>query len=334
MISGILKFTYRFFPKAVKESKLFYLLKILYWRYIENFRRYIYLKKIKFNIPKEIQQKYKKIQNQVSLNGIKVEEDKSIFSSEEISTLEKILNISQKKVLDFESQKKNNDFTFVENLKKRGVYKPFRFDLGNYLNFKEKKLNSEEFEEIHYQLLKIGLKKEFLYLASMYLGLYPFLGRFYAWYDFPVDDQPVSSQCWHKDGDDRKFIKIFIYLNEVNSENGPFCYIQNTHKIKNKIINNLDPKKTKYSSFNILEDKDAEKFYPKNDIKECFGNFGTTIFADTSGFHRGKALSKKNRIMLVYEYFSEVSEYTYDLEMNNNLKQKFNDFQLMALRKI
>ena len=332
MVLKVLKFTYRLFPKSIKNSKFFHNLKIIYWRYFENFRRYIFLKKTKFNISKDLEKKFQNIRSQVSNKGITVENDKSIFSNDEVNTLQKILDISKKKAQDFEINK-NNNANFVEQLKKRGVYKPFRFDIGNYLTFKEKKIDTNEFQEIHYQLLKIGLKEEFLYLASIYLGIYPFLGRFYAWYDFPTSEQPVSSQCWHKDGDDRKFIKIFIYLNDVNSENGPFCYIQNTHKINNKMFSSEQKKKTKYSSFNILEDKDVSNIYPKKDVKECFGEFGTTIFADTSGFHKGKTLKKNSRVMLVYEYFSEVSNYTYDIDINESLKKKFNDYQLMALRK-
>jgi len=52
--------------------------------------------------------------------------------------LQKILDISKKKAQDFEINK-NNNANFVEQLKKRGVYKPFRFDIGNYLTFKRKK---------------------------------------------------------------------------------------------------------------------------------------------------------------------------------------------------
>ena len=334
MLLKITKFLYRLFPKKVKNSKLFNILKIVHWKYIRNFKRYIFLKRFNFDLTKEEKLKFEDIKNHVSNKGIKIEDCKSLFSNEEEDSLNKILLIAKEKGDIFENQRRNKTILpFIEKLKKKGIYKPFRFDLGNYLNFQEKIIDSEEFENIHYELLNIGLKKEFLYLASKYLGIYPFLGRFYAWYDFPTEENAVSSQCWHRDGDDKKFLKIFIYLNEVNQNNGPFCYIENTHSINNASLN-FNSKKTKYSTFNILEDEDAKKIYSKNDIRECYGKFGTTIFADTSGFHKGKSLESKNRIMLVFEYFSQSSNHVYDLKINENLTKKFSSYQLAALRKI
>ena len=47
--------------------------------------------------------------------------------------------MSKDKIEEFENLKKNNDFNrFNQNLKNKGIYKPFRFDLGGYLKFKDK----------------------------------------------------------------------------------------------------------------------------------------------------------------------------------------------------
>ena len=326
---------YRIFPSSVKQSNLFNSFKIIYWKYFLNFRRFLFLKKSNFNLDYESKKKIREINKNISINGIDIHNPKNIFNNKDIKTINNIIELSKDKIEEFENLKKNNDFNrFNQNLKNKGIYKPFRFDLGGYLKFKDKNIDTNDFTKINYEILKIGLKEEFLYLASLYLGIYPFLGRFYAWYDFPTNENKTSSQCWHKDTDDKKFFKIFIYLNEVDGNNGPFCYIKKTHQSKKNSEIQKYFKKTDYSTFDILEDNDVHNLYSEKDIIECNGSLGTTIFADTSGYHRGKKLNDDKRIMLVFEYFSQSSNFNYDIKLNNIMNETFSKKQLVALSKI
>ena len=326
---------YKIIPKFLKKSNFINFFKFLYWKYFLNFGRYLYLKKNKFNLNEESKLKIKEINTRIGKEGIDIKNSKNIFSFNELKTLSNISELSNKKIQEFEKLKKQDNFNeFEQNLKNKGIYKPFRFDLGGYLKFKERNIDSNDFSKINYEILKIGLKEEFLYLASLYLGIYPFLGRFYAWYDFPTNENETSSQCWHKDTDDKKFFKIFIYLNEVKSNNGPFCFIKKTHQSKTNIEIKKYFKKTDYSTFNILEDHDVKNLYSKKDILECNGSLGTTIFADTSGYHRGKKLKNDKRIMLVFEYFSQSSNFNYDIKFNNIMNETFSKKQLVALSKL
>ena len=326
---------YKVCPKFLKESNFINFLKIIYWKYFLNYKRFLFLKKNNFNLDEESKIKIKQINHNITNNGIDIHNSKNIFNKDDIETLNQIINLSENKIKEFEKSKNNIDFVkFIENLKDRGIYKPFRFDLGGYLKFKDKNIDTNDFTKINYEILKIGLKEEFLYLASLYLGIYPFLGRFYAWYDFPTNESGTSSQCWHKDTDDKKFFKIFIYLNKVNSNNGPFCYIKKTHQSKKILKINKKFKKTDYSTFDILEDNDVHNLYSEKDIIECNGNLGTTIFADTSGYHRGKKLENDKRIMLVFEYFSQSSNFNYNIKLNNIMNKTFSKKQLVALSKI
>ena len=78
-------------------------------------------------------------------------------------------------------------------------------------------------------LLKVALDKTLLEIVSAYLGMWPRLHAVGAWLNFPTEDDAKEAQLWHRDPEDLKIIKVFIYLNDVNAENGPFCYIPNTH---------------------------------------------------------------------------------------------------------
>ena len=83
-----------------------------------------------------------------------------------------------------------------------------------------------------------------------------------------------------------------------------------------------------------MEDNDVHNLYSERDIIECNGSLGTTIFADTSGYHRGKKLKNDKRIMLVFEYFSQSSNFNYDIKFNNVMNETFSKKQLVALSKI
>ncbi len=326
---------YKIFPSFLKESNLINFFKIIYWKYFLNFNRFLFLKRNNFDLDKKSKTNIQKINNNINNNGIDIHNPENIFNSNELETLDEIIRLSNKKIEEFQNIKNRNDFDkFSQYLKDKGIYKPFRFDLGGYQKFKERKIDSNNFTKINYEMLKIGLKEEFLYLASLYLGIYPFLGRFYAWYDFPTNENETSTQCWHRDTDDKKFFKIFIYLNEVNNGNGPFCYIKKTHQSNKNVEAKKHFKKTNHSTFNILEDNDVKNLYLEQDIMECNGSLGTTIFADTSGYHRGKKLKNDKRIMLVFEYFSQSTNFNYDIKFNNLMNKTFSKKQLVALSKI
>ena len=78
-------------------------------------------------------------------------------------------------------------------------------------------------------LLKVALDKTLLEIVSTYLGMWPRLHAVGAWLNFPTEDEAKEAQLWHRDPEDMKIIKVFIYLNDVGAENGPFCYIPKTH---------------------------------------------------------------------------------------------------------
>ena len=333
----IIRLLYKLIPTFVLKGSIFKKIRIFYWRYYINFSRYKFLIFNKFILNTNTKKKYDFINHNLSKSGIIIDSIENTFTHEEIINLQSIKKKSLEKIKIFENEKLLNKPDFkknIESLKARGVYKPYRNDLGGYLTFRDNKIDGNLLTEYNLDVLKIGLKEEFLYLASKHLGLFPFLGRFYSWHDFPTDDKEISTQKWHKDGDDEKFFKIFIYLTDTDKKSGPFSYIKNTHN--NGLNRNAGYDKetnTHYANFKALNDNDAFNLFGE-DVKECTGDFGTIIFADTSGYHKGKKPEENFRIMLVFEYFSQSSRYYYDLKLNENIEKRFNKKQLAAIQKI
>ena len=50
------------------------------------------------------------------------------------------------------------------------------------------------------------------------------------WYNLPVEQSelPVDSERWHRDHEDRKIVKLYLYLVDVEEQMGPFTYIRSS----------------------------------------------------------------------------------------------------------
>ena len=116
----------------------------------------------------------------------------------------------------------------------------------------------------------------------------------------PVDasKEAIASQRWHRDPEDRKMCKVFLYLNDVDESAGPFMYLtKSRYGLKYGALFPQKPPIGVYPDAAILE-----KAIAKEDIKICTGRAGTIIFCDTSGLHKGGYAIQKERIMFTAGY--------------------------------
>lgn len=115
---------------------------------------------------------------------------------------------------------------------------------------------------------------------------------------------PVMSQNWHRDPEDKKTRKVFIYLNDVQENTGPFIYVlgsQDGGKY-GKFFPQKKPPKGAYPPIGAVEAR-----VHANDIKTYTGEAGTVIFVDTAGLHRGGYATEKERIMFTAGFLSNAS---------------------------
>ena len=95
-----------------------------------------------------------------------------------------------------------------------------------------------------------------------------------------------NAQYFHYDNDFTKFIKLYIYLNDVDHDNGPHIYIPGTHKLKKK-----DNKLCRlYTDTNIKNNYKESKIFT--------GNAGSMFFVDSFGIHKGLTPLNNFRLML------------------------------------
>ncbi len=106
------------------------------------------------------------------------------------------------------------------------------------------------------------------------------------------NEMKKNAQYYHYDCDYKKFLKIFIYLNDVDIESGPHVYVKKTHK--KKVFKHILAER--------IDDKEIQKFYGESNQKIFTKTEGSIIIEDTFGLHKGLVPKSKSRYVLILEY--------------------------------
>lgn len=167
---------------------------------------------------------------------------------------------------------------------------------------------------------RMALHANLLSVVNEYFGCYSWLMRYNVWLNVPSDSSPQTSQLWHRDCPPtglQPCLKMFITLEDVGPENGPFFYAPGTHF---------------YGRHSTLEapciyeddgvprtlDEQMEQVVPRNEWVECLGRAGTVILTDTSGYHKGGWVREGRRLL----FKTQFGEWTND----HGCMVRFHDF--------
>lgn len=170
----------------------------------------------------------------------------------------------------------------------------------------ERTANGESFTIVpsnrvfHYpSIYLLGLQDRLLDIAENYIGLPPAYDGVTINYTV-ADGREVSTRKWHRDWEDRRMLKVAVYLNDVDESAGPFQMI----KRHDTMQNDRDGFNYELADHAAL----AERLGPSytDDIISCCGPAGTVIFTDTARFfHRGKPATERDRMAIFYSYFAQ-----------------------------
>ncbi len=145
----------------------------------------------------------------------------------------------------------------------------------------------------------LGLHDRLLDIVESYLGLPPAYDGVTINYTV-ADGREVSTRKWHRDREDRRMLKVAVYLHDVDESAGPFQMIKRHDTMQN------DQDGFNYESADHATLMERLGASYADDIISCCGRAGTVIFADTARFfHRGKPATGRDRIALFYSYFAQ-----------------------------
>ena len=152
-------------------------------------------------------------------------------------------------------------------------------------------------------LFRWGAELKLLNLVENYLRLPVAYHGVYFRRDL-ANNVKKKTRLWHLDKEDRKMLKVIIYLSDVCEESGSFQYISK----------DLTPwifDKLKYNYSQIAEEA-MEAIISSYYWKSCIGKSGTVIIIDPASiFHRGKVPVKSERFSLFFDYTSRIPKYPY-----------------------
>lgn len=129
-----------------------------------------------------------------------------------------------------------------------------------------------------------------LRIAADYLGCKPTISSIGVRWTFPFGREATRFQSFHRDVDDWRFLKLFIYLSDVDAGSGPHSFVRRSHNAAFGLIMRA------YTQLEIETRFGAQK------IATVTGPMGTTFMADTLGVHCGGRPTTGPRLMLQVQY--------------------------------
>jgi hypothetical protein len=165
-----------------------------------------------------------------------------------------------------------------------------------------------------------------LSIAQAYLETQPVLDIVAMWWSttFSKTACPESAQLYHFDMDRIKWLKFFIYLTDVTTDNGPHCYIAGSHRPGAK------PKKLLDRGYTRIPDSDIAEFYSNEKFFEVTAPKGTIVAGDTLCFHKGKSLKTGDRLILELEFTNSLFGGSYSKSILSKLHSSINSHMFFS----
>ncbi len=146
-----------------------------------------------------------------------------------------------------------------------------------------------------------GIEQKLQRIIENYIGLPIAFHGVHLRKDFP-NEQQLQTLLWHKDSEDRRMIKVIIYLNDVVQDHGPFEYVPLCHDLLAKLRDYWVDYQLYKTNFLGINDDKLQKIIPKSAWKSCPGKAGTVIFADTRKILHHGTIRSHERSTLFFVY--------------------------------
>ncbi|NJM70285.1 MAG: phytanoyl-CoA dioxygenase family protein [Scytonema sp. RU_4_4] len=151
------------------------------------------------------------------------------------------------------------------------------------------------------QFSQWGGEQKLLNIVENYIGLPVAFQGVHLRKDFPNENQ-FGTLLWHKDSEDRRMVKIIIYLSDVEEKHGPFEYVP----VSLTPLQSLNYYRIYYklwqSGYLGITDEQLKEVIPEHKWKSCPGPAGTVIFTDPKiALHHG-TLRTEDRSALFFVY--------------------------------
>jgi hypothetical protein len=129
-----------------------------------------------------------------------------------------------------------------------------------------------------------------LAIASSMLGAKPTISNLTIWWSYPGHDTPQEAENFHRDVDDLRFVKLFVYLTDVDDGCGPHTFVPGSQRV---------PEFLKIRRYTDIE---VEQRFGADGIKRFKGPRGTSFLENTFGLHKGQLPATGRRLLFQAQY--------------------------------
>lgn len=137
-------------------------------------------------------------------------------------------------------------------------------------------------------------------VAARYLRSMPTHVSTNMWWTFPVvasdEDRRKHAHYFHNDIDDYAFMKFFIYLTDVDADDGAHVCVPGSHREP------LIKQTSDYWKIRRYTDEEVAQAYGKDKILYIGGKKGTVFAEDTLCIHKGNTPTRNARLVLQFQY--------------------------------
>ena len=261
------------------------------------------------------------------------------------------------KIINFFSKKKNYNFDNIDLKNIEYLEKNSSLDIPDLLSLdqvkeikeylkKKKKISiyeksinkkmpmdyyaTEELIEKH-EILNVINNEKLIKIMSGYFKCNFKLDWIWSWWSYANgENDSIGPQLFHRDYESLNFLKLFIYLTDVEGDDGSHQIIKSSNKI------DLFYKISRFSNNDIYSKFDKE------DCSTIDGKAGKSFLANTYAIHKGLRPFKKDRLVLCYLFstcpsrrspkippikYSEINKNKDSYFKNKDIYDLFIDFQ-------
>lgn len=150
---------------------------------------------------------------------------------------------------------------------------------------------AQPFKEMD-NVFKIAFRDDLISIAAHYFKCLPACTGLNLRKSFVNDLEDEHTQLYHQDDNSPDFFKMFIYLNDIDIDSGPFSIVKESHRKK------FDGCYSKYR----WGTEEINSIYGEDSIGYATANFGDLVIGTPNAYHRGLKPLKNDRMMLTLDW--------------------------------
>jgi hypothetical protein len=139
-------------------------------------------------------------------------------------------------------------------------------------------------------LLSVANDPRILSMVEEFLGAKPTISNLSLWWSFPRVREAYEAQLFHRDVDDLRFCKLFVYLTDVDMDSGPHVFVHGS------------PGAAACRQIRRYGDEEVKTAFGESAIEYLCGNRGASFVANTGGVHKGLPPLKTKRLLFQVQY--------------------------------